>query len=54
VKQAAIVVATTVYMLATRDEAIPRFAAEAMPKPEPETPAAPPATAQPARPATSR
>ena len=32
----------------------PRFAADAMPKPEPETPATPPATPQPARPATSR
>jgi hypothetical protein len=53
VKQAAIVVATTVYTLAMRDEPIPRFAADAMPKPEPETPATPPTT-QPARPATSR
>ncbi len=53
VKQAAIVVATTVYTLAMRDEAIPRFTADAMPKPEPETPATPP-PAQPARPATSR
>jgi len=53
VKQAAIVVATTVYTLAMRDEPIPRFAADAMPKPEPETPATPP-PAQPARPATSR
>jgi Zn-dependent M28 family amino/carboxypeptidase len=53
VKQAAIVVATTVYTLAMRDEAIPRFGADAMPKPEPETPATPP-PAQPARPATSR
>ena len=35
VKQAAIVVATTIYTLAMRDEAIPRFAADAMPKPEP-------------------
>ena len=47
------VVATTVYTLAMRDEAIPRFTADAMPKPEPETPATPP-PAQPARPATSR
>jgi hypothetical protein len=53
VKQAAIVVATTVYTLAMRDEPIPRFAPDAMPKPEPETPATPPTT-QPARPATSR
>jgi hypothetical protein len=53
VKQAAIVVATTVYTLAMRDEMIPRFAADAMPKPAPETPpAAPPAA--PARPSTSR
>lgn len=45
VQQAAIVVATVVYALATRDEALPRFAPDAMPKPEPETPPAPAATA---------
>jgi Zn-dependent M28 family amino/carboxypeptidase len=53
VKQAAIVVATTVYALAMRDDPLPRFSSDAMPKPEPETPPTPPA-AQPPRPATSR
>ncbi len=35
VKKAAVVVATGVYELATRDELLPRFSKDAMPKPEP-------------------
>ncbi len=35
VKKAALVVATAVYELATRDELLPRFSKDAMPKPEP-------------------
>jgi carboxypeptidase Q len=38
VKKSAIAVATTVYALAMRDETLPRFTKEAMPKPEPPTP----------------
>jgi carboxypeptidase Q len=52
VQKAAIVVATTVYALAMRDEPLRRFSKDEMPKAEPETPATPtPAT--PPRPATS-
>ncbi len=43
VKKVAVVVATAVYALATRDELLPRFLKEAMPPPPPaETPAQPP------------
>jgi hypothetical protein len=35
VKKSAIVIATTVYALAMRDDALPRFTKEAMPKPDP-------------------
>ena len=38
VKKAATVVATTVYALAMRDEPLPRFSKDAMPKPEPPSP----------------
>jgi hypothetical protein len=34
VQKAAIVVATTVYALAMRDESLPRFSTDEMPKPE--------------------
>ena len=51
VKKSAIVIATTVYALAMRDEALPRFTKEAMPKPDappasPETKPATPAGAE--------
>jgi carboxypeptidase Q len=53
VKKSAIVIATTVYALAMRDEGVPRFTKDAMPKPDappaspdtPSTPAAPKPTA---------
>jgi carboxypeptidase Q len=51
VKKAATVVATTVYALAMRDEPLPRFSKNAMPKPEPPQPSPDsrpsPATARP-------
>ncbi len=49
VKKAATVVATTVYALAMRDEPLPRFSKDAMPKPEPllPSPGSPPAPATP-------
>jgi carboxypeptidase Q len=51
VKKAATVVATTVYALAMRDEPLPRFSKDAMPKPEPPQPSPDsppsPATARP-------
>ena len=53
VKKSAIVIATTVYALAMRDEAVPRFTKEAMPKPDP-PPASPETTARRRRQARSR
>jgi hypothetical protein len=54
VKKSAIAIATTVYALAMRDEALPRFTKEAMPKPDAppstETPPATPAAPKPAAP----
>ncbi len=46
VKKSAIVIATTVYALAMREEAVPRFTKEAMPKPDapPASPETKPAT----------
>jgi carboxypeptidase Q len=54
VKKSAIAVATTVYALAMRDESLPRFTKQTMPKPDappsPETPPATPAAPKPAAP----
>ena len=54
VKKSAIAVATTVYALAMRDEALPRFTKETMPKPDAppstETPPATPVAPKPAAP----
>jgi len=55
VKKSAIVIATTVYALAMRDEALPRFAKEAMPKPDPppESPETKPVTPATPKPTTA-
>ena len=47
VQKNAVIVATTVYNLAMRDDALPRFAKDAMPAPEPERPATPAPAAPP-------
>ena len=55
VKKSAIVIATIVYALAMRDEALPRFTKEAMPKPDtpPESPDTKPATPATSKPTTA-
>ena len=55
VKKSAIVIATTVYALAMRDEALPRFTGDAMPKPDtpPESPEKKPATPTAPKPTTA-
>ncbi len=55
VKKSAIVIATIVYALAMRDEALPRFTKEAMPKPDtpPESPDTKPATPATPKPTTA-
>ncbi len=55
VKKSAIVIATTVYALAMRDEALPRFTRDAMPKPDatPESPETKPATPATPKPTTA-
>jgi len=55
VKKSAIVIATIVYALAMRDEALPRFTKDAMPKPDtpPESPDTKPATPATPKPTTA-
>ena len=55
VKKSAIVIATTVYALAMRNEALPRFTRDAMPKPDapPESPETKPATPAAPKPTTA-